>query len=116
VSSLPLPVDAVRIYRGDTTFMGGIEVTDPNTQLPIDFTSYVFTSQWRTNPDSGVASDLIVDVSQAVQGIVNVSMDAADAATVAGDGVWDLQSVDGDDNVETWVAGVTFFQGDVTRP
>lgn len=80
----------------------------------IDISSWTITAQIRRRAASATAVSFAIDMSDAVNGNVMISITPADAATLALSNVWDLQRVVNGD-VRTLLGGVVTVDREVTR-
>jgi hypothetical protein len=114
----PQEVPVVEVYAGDTTSFNGYTFkTAGNVARDLVAEGWgTWRAQWREEPESAVAIDLIVDATDAATGTIRVSATAALTATMPRDGYWDLQALRGASEVRTFVWGATRFMNDVTRP
>lgn len=110
---LPASVPDVPIYAGDTVDFPPYTFQDENDD-PLDVSGYSWSAQWRAYPTAKTSIELAVDDTDAATGTVRVSASSEQTSSMTGNGVWDLQAIDGD-RVTTWVRGVTVFTKDVTR-
>lgn len=114
---------ALAIYRGDTfvkQFTFATKNPD-NTTSPVDLTAFgdIWKAQLRSTEDNAVAIDFEVDTTQAVDGIISLSLDASVAAEIPSKGVWDLQATDSTQTppfVRTLLRGTFTRVKDVSRP
>lgn len=107
----------IHFTQGDTfrrrLFFYTLDV-DEITQIPEDVSSWDITAQIRRRPDSRTATDFAVDMTDAADGYVWISITAAQAADLAKSNYWDLQR---DLTVGATPAGVerrTLLAGTVT--
>lgn len=109
-------VPAVAIYAGDTAIWPTYTFTDESQaarNLVLEGWG-AWTAQWRAKATDATAIQLDVDDSEASTGIIKISSDSADTARMGGNGVWDLQAINGG-TVKTWIRGKTKWTEDVTR-
>jgi hypothetical protein len=113
---MPVTVPAVAVYAGDTVDWPTLTFLDGNGN-PRDLVAEGWTNweaQWRTTVTSGSSIELIVDVSEANAGIINIQASATQTRSMGNAGVWDLQAINGA-VVRTWAVGKTTYTQDVTH-
>lgn len=104
------------------TFVQGDDWSFPATLkdqagAAIDLTGYTFLAQARTRASAGVAFTLTVTVTDAANGVVTVTVDAATTADIGpGTYVWDLQWTDAAGDIRTILAGTITVLPEVSRP
>jgi hypothetical protein len=109
-------VPVVAIYSGDTAIWPTYTFTD-DSQQPRNLVAEGWGSweaQWRPKADADTEITLVVDDSNAASGVIKISSGPVNTALMGGNGVWDLQAVNGG-TVKTWVRGKTKWTEDVTR-
>lgn len=104
------------VIRGDD-FRAIVTLQNTN-QDPFDLTGYTVKAQVR--PTTDLEAPLTAEfeatiVDPPTDGIIHLHLDHTDTATMTGDGVWDVQVTDADDNVTTIVRGAVTLIPDVTR-
>lgn len=107
----------IHFVQGDTfrrtLFFYQLDV-DGVTQIPENVSTWTITAQIRRRASSTTAIDFAVDMTDAANGNVTISITAAQAATLAASNVWDLQrTLSGD--VRTLLAGTVTADREVTR-
>lgn len=112
LEQLPGPLD-LRIYRGDTTNLQ-VTIKDATTGDPMELPTSGWRSQVRvdTDPASPVLFTITVDASDAATGVVGLSIDGDDTATLESPVAWDLENTTLE---RTFLAGRIRLQGQVTR-
>lgn len=107
----------IHFHQGDTfrrrLFFFTLD-DDGETQIPEDVSSWEITAQIRVKATSSDATDFAVDMTDAADGYVWISITAAQAAELRQNNVWDLQR---DLTVGATPAGVerlTLLAGTVT--
>ena len=114
MSSFPVGVPALELYRGDT-FSEWFVFKDAVSGAPRDLDGEgwgEWAAQWRPFVGSEQFVDFTVDVSGLSVGRVGLSLSASQTAVMRR-GVWDLQASNGD-VVRTWLSGSVSFVEDVT--
>jgi hypothetical protein len=119
----PTPAKVKRsLYRGDTRVWTHV-FTDTTTGDPLDLTDYEFISEYREDLDRGtVIATAVCVVTDAPGGVVVETLTAAQADLLPGQTsptvkpkvYWDLQSTDGDGNVQTWQYAAVAVSGDAS--
>lgn len=119
--SEPLPVKVTRkLWRGDTRTWTHV-FTDTGSGDPIDISDYTFLSQFRDDLDRGtVIATATCTVTDGPNGEMTEVLSAAQADLLPGQTdastkpvvYWDLQSTDGDGNVQTWQYARVQVSGD----
>lgn len=112
----------IQVYRGDSktivlTLNKTFDEDGVQTTEPVDLTGHVFTSEIRPDVNSTeVVADFECTVTDAEAGKVRLYMSPAKAQNLnIVNMVWDVQSVDADGEVQTWVKGTVNVSFDVTR-
>jgi hypothetical protein len=98
-------------YAGDTF---SVDIAIAQDGSPVDVTGWTFTAQVRAKRAGAVAATFTVNVTDAAQGELTISLSGATTATLAS-GVWDLNVALPDGTVSTLVDGVITVTQDVTR-
>lgn len=86
---------------------------DGTTRIAENVSGWEITAQTRRSPNAVAVVDLGVDMSDAATGYVDITLTAAETATMPRVGVWDLQRVDG--TTLTLLGGSMEVDPDVTR-
>jgi hypothetical protein len=109
-------VPTVEIYAGDTAIwpVYTFKDDDGNPRNLVQEGWGSWEAQWRPKADSDMLINLVIDDSQANVGIIKVVAGSTKTVQMGGNGVWDLQAVNGS-TVKTWVRGKTKWIQDVTR-
>lgn len=104
------------VYRGDSFNCPFTFVTE------IDGDAYALTGTWRAQiraeaESPEVLDSFAVDDSKQVQGIVTLTLTAAQTQALPDRSVWDLENVSTDATVgtHTWLMGTLYISGDITR-
>ena len=107
----PTPAKVKRsLYRGDTRVWTHV-FTEPVSGDPIDISGWTFLSEYRDDLDRGtVIATATCSVMDGPGGVMVETLTAAQADLLPGQTdpdtkpvvYWDLQSTDGDGNVQTW--------------
>lgn len=92
-----------------------VDLDDPATSTPIDYTGFTFAAQVRTFPDDVAVTAFDVDESQLAVGVITVSLTDVQTALLGGEYAWDLKATDPDDLIATYVRGVMTVILNVTR-
>ena len=102
----------LRGYRGDTfTARLAFRYTD-GTLVTLDGT---WRAQLRTSAgDDAVLDSFTVDASEQAGGFITVSLTAQQTTALPQRATWDLENV-ADAGVRTWLAGILYLGGEVTR-
>src|SRR3954468_22535436 len=104
---------AVVVKRGDTMRLR-VELSDKDG-APVDVTGWSWRCQLRAANDT-VAGDITVTVTDAPQGVLELSIDAADTALLAlADYRFDVEATDLAADVRTVLDGAVRISADVTR-
>jgi hypothetical protein len=111
VDATPCTVDLM-VYAGDDLYLL-VRVIDPTTGQPADLTGYTAASQIRVTPD---ASATLAEFAATIDADgVRLHLLAADAATLTGASVWDVQLTSPDGTITTVAAGRVLAAPEVTR-
>jgi hypothetical protein len=119
----PTPAKVKRsLYRGDTRVWTHV-FTDTTTGDPLDLTDYEFVSEYREDLNRGtVIATATCVVTDGPGGVVVETLTSAQADLLPGQTsptvkpkvYWDLQSTDGDGNVQTWQYATVSVSGDAS--
>lgn len=111
---MPSKVPDVPIYRGDTIAFPPLRFLASVGGSVLNLSAWTWKAQWRKEPNSKAALNLVVDATSAVSGWIYVTAPASVTALMEVSGFWDLQgTLNG--VVETKVFGKTVLTQDVTR-
>lgn len=113
--SAPGIVAPIALYGGDDWQMV-LTITDAGVGVDLVAAGWSgWRAQWR--PDAGSDTMLPFGVSTvgAASGVLALSMTSAQVGAMGGDGVWDLEALDGGGRTVTWLRGSTVWEQDVTR-
>ena len=101
------------IYRGDDANFQ-VTITDPETEDPLVLPTSGWRAQVRVDKDAAVVLFTItVDATDAGSGVVVLSIDGADTASVTDDAaVWDMENTTQE---RTYLAGKVRLKGQVSR-
>lgn len=108
----PATVPKVAIYGGDTLTLE-YRFRDANND-PVDVSAYTFASQWRPYASDTSAIAFTVNQSDDTNGVIILSMTAAQTEAMGADGVFDLRGTQGA-TVRTFLVGYTSWAASVTR-
>ena len=104
------------VYRGDSFNCPFTFVTQ------IDGDAYTLSGTWRAQiradaEDPAILDSFTVDASKQAQGIVTMTLTAAQTQALPDRTVWDLENLSNDATIgtHTWLMGTLFISGDVTR-
>lgn len=107
----------IHFVQGDTfrrtLFFYQLDV-DGVTQIPEDVSTWTIAAQIRRRASSSTAIDFDVDMTDAVNGNVTISITDDDAATLSENNVWDLQRIVNGET-RTLLAGAVTADREVTR-
>jgi hypothetical protein len=112
-SSVP-DVGVLSVYAGDT-FTQTFEFFDDDE--PVDFVADGWddwVAQYRINPKATNFVAFTVDVSDADEGRITLSLSATQTRNLPGEGVFDLQATE-NNVIRTWLKGRIAVSQDVTR-
>lgn len=100
-----------------TDFSTTININDDNTNIAVNTSNYVVTSQMRRSLLSANATESFVcTVTDAANGEITMFMAAANTANIRpGSYFYDLRIVDSADVVSRLIEGVIFVQPGITR-
>lgn len=114
ITQTATPVD-LHFVQGDT-FRRTLSfyTMSGETQVPTDVSSWGISAQIRRRANATTAVDFDIDMTDAADGTVVISISHEDAATLAESNVWDLQRVLGGE-VRTLLAGDVTVDREVTR-
>lgn len=110
ISQVASPVD-IHFVQGDS-FSRTVQFSQSNS--PLDVSSWTITAQIRRRASSSTAIDFTVDMTDAAEGLVSISISPEDAASLSLTNVWDLQRDLGGD-IRTLLAGAVTVDREVTR-
>jgi hypothetical protein len=100
-----------------TTFNNIINLTDDNTNTPINIYGYSVTSQMRRSYYSqNITANIICTTSNTSNGEISMSISAANTANIkAGRYVFDVKTVKGNGNITRVLEGIIIVNPQVTR-
>ena len=103
----------IDIYKGQTWRKKLTFLVDG---VAIDITSYTFKAQIRPNTNSEkLSAEMSYDLSEGAEGIIYLNLTSEQTAALpSGLLVWDLQSVDENEETDYWVCGNITVYGRVT--
>ena len=103
------------IYQEDT-YTRDIQIQDGDGSA-VDITGWTFAAQIRRSPGGPLEADFAVDVTDAQQGEITLSLasDTTQALSTNGRHVWDFQATHADGTVRTYLQGHVTVRPDVTR-
>jgi hypothetical protein len=100
-----------------TTFNNIINLTDDNTNIPINISGYSVSSQMRRSYYSqNITANIICTTSNTSNGEISMSISAANTANIkAGRYVFDVKTVNGNGNITRVLEGIITVNPQVTR-
>ena len=101
-----VPVTNINFVKGDTYFQA--------YDYSIDLTGYTITAQVRPYPQAAAKTDFLVTVTDAAQGLVSLSLTAAQTTNILNGSYWDMQ-IESGGVVTTVMRGRVFVTSEVTR-
>ena len=104
----PPNMPAMELYAGDD-FTETLRFREAGE--PVDLTGWSgWEAEWRAR---GKHETFTVDASREDEGLITLTLTAAQTRVMRGHGSWDLQAMKGG-LTRTWVSGVTVWREDVT--
>jgi hypothetical protein len=114
---MPAQVATVAVYAGDTVRWPVYTIKTSDNQ-PRNLVAEGWTDwevQWRPTDDAASEITLDFDGSRLTEGMLLISANPDASRAMGSSGVWDIQSVNADGQVKTWLRGKTKWTEDVTR-
>ena len=101
------------LYRGDTSRWQFRLWQDEGKTMPVDLTGATVLAQIRSGPGGAVQATPATTIVPL--NLIDMVLDAAASAALAGGGVWDLQLTYASGDVATPLRGRVQVQQDITR-
>lgn len=111
IEQIPTPLD-IHFVQGDS-LSRTLHFTQDGSD--VDVSDWEITSQIRRRANSTSFISFDVDMTQASDGLVTISIAPEDAALLANSCVWDLQRILPSGDVRTLLAGAVTADREVTR-